>query len=706
MFASLAELASGHPRRTLILALVFVVIAGVLGGPVAGKLTSASNNFEDPSSSSVQVRHALERAQGANPNVSLIALVRAGQARAEQVAGQIAADPAVARVLGFFNTHNQAFVARGGGATYLAVSFRPIAPADEDKVAKRIEKRLQADRDVTLGGALIAGDQVGKQVGKDLGRAELLAFPILFVLSLVIFRGLVAALLPLLGGAVSIVSTFLGLRVVNSFTPLSIFALNLVTGLGLGLAIDYSLFVVSRYREELARGASSNEALRRTLATAGRTVLFSSLTVAAALASLLIFPQPFLYSMGIGGVFVALLSAANALIVLPAMLAALGPRLNAFALRRRRPSVARSETSGFWYRLAQGVMRRPGQVAILSAALLIAVGAPFLRIAFTGVDASVLPRSASARQVADALANDFPPNRAAPIYLQARGTGAAVASYRSRLPALAHVAAVSAPQRLDYRSWRLDVVSTQSALARGSKTLVTQIRALKTPLQVKVGGETAEFLDLQASLGAHLPYAGVTLAATTLVLLFLMTGSLILPLKTLAMNLLTLSATFGLLVLIFQDGRLEGVLDYTSQHALESTQPILLAAVAFALSTDYAVFLLTRIKEARDAGLSNSDAVAFGLERSGRIVTAAALLFCVAIGAFATSKIVFIKEVGVGTALAVIIDATIVRALLVPSLMKLLGGWNWWAPAPLRRFHTRLGISETDPAAASRVPNP
>jgi RND superfamily putative drug exporter len=436
------------------------------------------------------------------------------------------------------------------------------------------------------------------------------------------------------------------------------------------------------------------------MATAGRTILFSSLTVAAAVAALLVFPQPFLYSMGIGGVLAAVFAGAAALIVLPAILAALGGRVNAVAPARLRAAAARTarpETSGFWYRLSQAVMRRPGFVAAGSAALLIALGVPFLGVRFTGIDETVLPKSASALRVSEALEARFPVDRTSPVYVAVaapRSAAASVASLPPRLRRLSSVAGVSAPQSLRNGIWRIDVYSQRPALAPATKRLVRDIRALDVPMTVRVGGETASFLDLQSSLRAHLPIALLILALATVVILFVVTGSIVLPLKALLMNVLTLSATFGLLVLVFQDGRLESILRYTSQHALESTQPILLAAVAFALSTDYAIFLLTRIKEAREAGVSNTEAVARGLERTGRIVTSAALLICVAVGAFSISKIVFIKELGLGMALAVILDATIVRALLVPSLMKLLGAWNWWAPGPLRRLHERIGWSE------------
>ena len=345
MFNRLTNLASGRPGRVLLVTLLVVIVSVFFGGPVAGLLSSDNSNFEDPASQAVLARASLEQAADASPAVGLVALVRTGTnvstsaaARAEvrRVARTIAAEPTIARVVSYLTTGDAAFVSRDGTSTYLAASFKPVSGSAQEDGAKRIQKALEGDPRVTLGGDVIAGTQVGEQVGKDLTRAELLAFPILFILSLFIFRGAVAALLPLLTGLVSIVVTFLVLRAANGITPLSVFALNLVIGLGLGLAIDYSLFIVSRYREELARVGPGKEALRRTLATAGRTVAYSSLTVAVALAGLLVFPQRFLYSMGIGGIFVALISAASALIVLPAILALLGTRVNALSFRRWR----------------------------------------------------------------------------------------------------------------------------------------------------------------------------------------------------------------------------------------------------------------------------------------------------------------------------------------------------------------------------------
>ncbi len=508
-------------------------------------------------------------------------------------------------------------------------------------------------------------------------------------------------------GGLAIVGTFLILRIASEVGSISIFALNLTTALGLGLAIDYSLFIVSRYREEIAKSGPGLEAMKRVLATAGRTVFFSSLTVSAALASLLVFPQRFLYSMGLGGALVALFAALISLTVLPAVLTLLGNRVNAGApkfLQRRAEADARPDEHGFWYRLSRFVMRRPLPVATVSALFLILLGLPFLQIKFNTVDPTVLPDSASAHQAYDQVSTEFPPYHETPIWIDVEGGGPkAAAEVAGAVRGVEGVAEVQPPQRLAPGVTALQVVSENPFASDASEATVKAIRDLEPPsgTTVQVSGATADFVDFQSSLAEHLPIALAIVIAATLIILFLMTGSVILPIKSLIMNFLNLTAVFGLLVLIFQDGRLEGFLDYSSPGAIEQTMPILLFAVAFGLSTDYAVFLLSRIKEARDNGASDSESVAIGLERTGRIVTAAALLFAVAMGAFATSQIIFIKENGVGTALAVLIDASIIRALLVPALMELLGKWNWWAPKPLRKLHERWGISESA-AAPSR----
>jgi len=711
MFDSLARLADRRPRRVGLIAIALFLLAGALGGSVASRLDPYG--ADDPATETVEAREQLQDAGLRIPAVQVVVehapvAEASTRRRVGALERELRALPAVASVSGFYTTGSRDFVSRDGGSTYLAVALKPTADKPWQEAGGDVADRLASRPGILVGGAAVAQEQVNKQVEEDLRKAEMLAFPLLFLLSFLFFRSLVASLLPVMIGALAIVGTFLVLRIASEFGSISIFALNLTTGLGLGLAIDYSLFIVSRYREEIAKDGPGLAAMRRVLATAGRTVFFSSLTVAAALASLLVFPQRFLYSMGLGGALVALLAAAISLTVLPAVLTLLGTRVNSLSprfLRRRAEADTRPDEQGFWYRLSRFVMRRPVPIATSCALFLIVLGIPFLGIRFDTVDARVLPHDAGARQAYDAVTGEFPPYREAPVWVSVEGGGRAqvdrVAAAVRRTPG---IAAVYPPRPLRGGVTAIQAISAHPFTSEASQATVRQVREIAAPAgtTVLVGGATADFIDFQSSLTRHLPIAFAIIVLATLVILFLMTGSVVLPIKSLIMNVLNLSAVFGLLVLIFQDGRLEGLLDYTGTGGIEQTMPILLFAVAFGLSTDYAVFLLSRIKEARDNGASNTDSVAIGLERTGRIVTAAALMFAVAIGAFATSQIIFIKQNGVGTALAVLIDASIVRALLVPSLMKLLGKWNWWAPAPLRRLHDRFGISETGPSPARR----
>jgi uncharacterized membrane protein YdfJ with MMPL/SSD domain len=703
MFDALARLAQGRRKLVVAIAAIFFLAAGAFGSGVADKLDPYG--ADDPESEAVEARERLEK--DGHRGVGLVVLFQNTPAASEKseervtrIATELQSDRDVASVYGFGNSRQLDFVSRDGRSVYLTVALKATHDKRWQEAGERIAEKLSDEPNVLVGGPALAQAQVNDQVESDLQRAEMLAFPLLFLLSLLFFRSLVAAALPLLVGGLAIVGTFLILSVAAELGSISIFALNLTTGLGLGLAIDYSLFVVSRYREEIAKDGPGLPAMRRTLATAGRTVLFSSLTVAAALASLLVFPQRFLYSMGLGGALVALLAAAVSLIVLPAVLALLGHRVNSLApkfLQRRADADARPATHGFWYRLSRLVQRMPGRVAVMATVLLLTLGIPFYSLEFTSVDAQVLPQDRSARQVDDVLRAEFPPYRDTPINVLITGAEqeqiAEISTQVARQQGIERIMQMSTFLNGDAM---LPAISATPFISESSRDTVRAIRDIETPpgVRIMVGGASADFIDFQESLVDHLPLAVAIVVLSTLLILFLMTGSVVLPIKALLMNVLNLSAAFGILVFVFQDGRLEGLLDYTSQGALEQTMPVLLFAVAFGLSTDYAVFLLSRIKEARDAGASNADSVAIGLERTGRIVTAAALLFAIAIGAFATSEIIFIKENGIGTALAVLLDATIIRALLVPSLMELLGDWNWWAPRPLRRLHERFGLSE------------
>ena len=698
MPARLLQRLTARPRRSLLALLLLVGVAAALGGPVFTALQD-DGGFVAADAESVLAVEQLERATGTGATPAIIALVPTPTAeRGDLVAVEraLGALDGVAATASVASTDDTGLVSRDGRTAAVALTLR--ADADEDAVLGAVERTVADRPGVLLGGPLVANTQVSEQIKQDLGRAELLAFPLLLLLSFVFFRGRRPATMPLVVGVTTVLATFVLLRGINEVEPLSIFALNLVIGLGLGLAIDYVLLLLTRFREELARLGGGEDAvapaIATTMRTAGRTVVFSATTVAIALASLTLFPLNFLQSMGIGGAAVAIVAAIAACAITPVFLALWGTRL---AVEQASGDGAASR----WYRLSHGVMRRPGLIAVLTAVVMVSLALPALRAQWTPVDASVIPTSLSSRQVADALALDFPRDDSSPITVSVAADasdGAAVEGLAREIAALDGVARVAPAQPVSDDTWRIDIAAEGALEGTVAQGVVTGVRDLPTALGVRVGGEAAEFVDQQAAISDRLPHALVALALLTFVVLWVMTGSVVLPLKALVMNALTVGTTLGVLTLIFQDGRLEGLLGYTSNGGIESTDFVVTAAIVFALSTDYGVFLLERIKEDRARGLGERESVAAGLARTGAVVTAAAILLAVAIGAFSTSSVLFIKQIGVGAAIGVLVDAFIVRALLVPSLMALLGRWNWWSPAPLARLHARLGLAGGGPA--------
>ncbi len=754
MIDRLARLATERTRRVLILAGVVFLVAAAVGGPVVSILKSDNSEFQAHNAQNQQVLRAIKQATGQSAEYGVVALVPASAdvrthpaaaAEAQRVAGLLAAQRGFQRALYYgppgragASSHLPALVSRDGRATLVLAAF---SSQDSSAAAVAHVTPSLAGAGVRFGGNDVTYHEINERTAADLKRAETLALPILLLLSFWVFRGLIAAALPLLVGGFAIVLTFLVLRVIDQFLGLSIFAANLVTGMGLGLGIDYSLFVLSRYREELARTqaatdggeptdgrqlsrADASVAITRTLHTAGRTVLYSTLAVAGAAASMLVMPLRFLYSMGVGGATVALSAGAVSLMVLPAVLIALGPRINALAparLQRNAARAARAEESGAWYRLARGVMRRPGAVALGTAVVLLALASPALHLALTPADSHVLPPSAEPREVAEAITHRFAVNGAQTVTLVMHASPSeapAVAALARRAQAVAAGQATAAgpPRYLGRDTWTAELVPRGNVGSAANQQLVHNLRALATSGGVPggggapsvastllVGGGTAWFVDQKAAIAAHVPLTLAILAIVTAGFLFLMTGSLIVPLLALLMNLLTVAVGAGLLVVVFQHGHFSSLLGFTTIGGLEESNLVLLFIIAFALSTDYGVFLFARIKEAHDSGLPAREAVAHGLERTGRLVTAAALLFCVAIGAFMTSDIFFVKELGFGAALAVAIDATFVRALLVPALLGRLGERAWWAPRPLRALHQRIGLREGGGKPPARV---
>jgi uncharacterized membrane protein YdfJ with MMPL/SSD domain len=692
-----------HRRARFVLAVCVAgtVVMAVYGMGAFGAL--ALPKFEDPGSESVRAMNRLHDAAGYDVEAGLVVLVRdsrtlqrpAAQQELARLADEVRKEDGVARIQ--TPVENPKLLSRDGHSALIEANFRSSSEDGKRALVDRLKAKLKSDSlTVRVGGNTVAFNEIAETAETDLRRAELIAFPILAVLLVLVFRGLVAALLPLALGGVAVIASLAGLRLFNVAVPISITALNLVTSLGLGLAVDYSLFLVSRYREEIEDDAPSVDALVKTLTTAGRTVIFSALTVAAAVASLCLFPQRFLYSMGLGGTFVTLFAAFAAIVVIPALLAVLGNRVNSLSLARRPGKDHR----GRWYALARFVQSRPIPVALVAAALLLAAGSLALGMKTTSIDATVLPRSDAPRVVDLAFGGPFQANGDAPVSLALSAPEGPKGDERTRdvvarLDRLDGTRQVLPPRRVDADTVLVQAVPEAPPMTQSAGSHIQDVRAIpEVRHHALVGGPAADLVDFRASVLAHLPLVLAVLLTTTLVALFLLTGSVVLPLKSILMNALTLAATAGFLVFLFQDGRLHGLLGYEPPDAIELSSALLVGALAFGLSTDYGVFLLARVKELRDDGNDDPEALSLATQRTGGLITAAAALFVVAIGALATSTLVFLKEIGLATAFAVIVDATLVRVLLVPSLMRLLGAANWWAPRPLRGLHDRLGVRE------------
>jgi len=702
-----------YRRRLLVLVLAgaFIAAAGIWGTSVFGRLQTGG--FEDPQSESARAVTALEQDLGRQAtDVVVVYQAPSGSdltvddpAFADAVTAVLDGLPGtdVVAVSSYWSTGADAFVSADRHETYAALQ---LAGADEQArgdAYERIADDLEASGLTTLrGGSVPISTDINEQVSADIARAESLSTPVLVILLVIVFGSLAAASLPMAIGGLAILGAFTGLRVLTTVTDVSIFSVNIVTMLGLGLAIDYALFVVSRFREELHAGHEVEDAVAVTVATAGRTVAFSGVTVAVALSALLLFPQNFLRSMGYGGIFAVIVAMVSALTVLPALLAVLGHRVDALRVplpwAKRSPGRSADAEDGAWARLARAVMRRPLPVLVAVVAVLVVLGLPFLRVTFGGVDARVLPAGTESRLADEALSTDFSAGNAGnPIDVVVRDSTrpAALTSYVAALRAVPGVVTAEVARSEDGTA-HVVVTSLGEAQDRANLDLVTALRAVATPAgtEVLVGGMSASQVDLLDSVADRLPWVLLYLAATMFVLLFLAFGSVVLPLKAIVMNMLSLSATFGVLVWGFQEGHLSGLLGFTSTGYLEATQPVLIFAMAFGLSMDYEVFLLSRIREEWDLTGDNTRAVARGLQRTGGIITSAALLIVIVVGAFASSGITFIAMIGVGLTVAILVDATLVRALLVPATMRLLGRWNWWAPAPLARWWARYGLRE------------
>jgi RND superfamily putative drug exporter len=717
MLAALAELIDRHPWRVLATALAVTAVSAPLGIHVRDHLRP--RGFDVAGSDSAKARELVAEASGTDPANSVLALIRLpapyGAGRAQrlirQVEQKLRRDADVVAVLDASSAHNPAMIARDRRSTYLIAAVRPLSDKQQEEAGKRLLAAFAGDRQVALGGNPVANHEISKTIEDDLRRAELLALPLIVLLSFFLFRGFVASLLAPIAGGITVLVSFFLLRELASLTSLSIYALNLVTGLSIGLSIDWSLLLLSRYREERAKTTDLRLALRCALGPAGRTIFFSALTVAASLAVLLVFPLRFLRSMGYGGLIASTVAMLVALLVLPTILRLLGGHVDALTLPRWRDPKRLAVPSRLWGRLGHLVTDRPIPVATLVVALTITVATPISRVHWTTVDASSLPTSAQAFQ-ADRTINrsrEFVHNGGTPFYLAlkappaAAGAAAALADRARRLDG---VLAVAPPHFLGADTWQINLIAAQAPYRAATQNLVHELNALRSAYPIFVGGDAAAFHDERNAIGAHLPLAIALLSAATLLILFLLSASLTAPLLALLMNALTLAAAFGALILIFQDGRFESLLGYTSQGALDLTIPLVLAALVFAISTDYGVFLLSRVREARLHGRTDRDAIGGSVATVGRIVTSAAVLFAVSIGVFGTSNIIVLKILGIGTALAVLVDSVLVRCLLLPAVLRLLGGRAWWLPPSLARLHRRIELHEGGASPAEPCPPP
>jgi len=711
-------------RRSLWIAGVIALLSLVGGGIGSAHLTSSLSDYDAPGSAVVLAQHAIQRVTQANPEEGYEVVIRTGStigassplpSRVKEIVALLHARPEVKQVFDYANTGDASMIAKGGNLTVVVAT---VGAVQEKQAVSALQLAIAAQpslrSNVWLGGPTVADVQIAAVSSQDLGRAELYALPFLVLLLLLIFRRFRAAMLPLLGALFAIAITLGAMGLIIVFLPLSVFALNLVIALGLGLSVDFSLLMFSRFREEYGRQGSLEAAIATARKTAGHTVLFSALTVASAMATLAIFPERFVYSMGIAGAIVVLAAGAFALFVLPSLLMVSGERLVARPSSRRRSRGAAADTStGRWYRIATTVMRRRIVMALSAVLVLVVFAAPFLHVAFTGADASALPASSSAGTAYALVQNKFPSFSEAPATLvvnAAHAAPGALASLQAAADAVPGVKAVSKFEHIGGSLWESNVALSSTPLSPAAQQTAKSLQALASPGRLTVIGQTASFLTLQKSLESRIPLVLGLIVLIALIMLFAMTRSILLPLMAVVMNILTIGATFGMLVWAFQWGHLQHLLGFNAPGALQSTSLIIILAVVFGLSTDYGVFLLGRMKEEHDAGMSPDESVARGLDHTGGIVSSAALCLALAMGALVLSRLVFVKELGLGVAFAVLIDATVVRAILVPASMKFLGSAAWWSPTSkgsssrhMRIPATTLSLNHVQPDVADLV---
>lgn len=696
MFAKLGHLIARRSKAVLLLSIIGTIFAGTIGTQVFSRFDTGG--YSDPNSDSAKVWEYLEDNFGVtDPFVVMTITTPTGsvddaevEAKARVLESQVRAEPSADRVLSYWSALKPPSMrSTDGKSAFLFVYLKSSDFTEIDKNGGYYQDRYEGEFQgltVRTAGDAIFANAINGRIQDDLKLAEAISIPLVFILLVIIFGALVASAMPLVIGVTAILGTFFGLYLLTLFTDVSIFALNLTTGLGLGLGIDYALLMVNRFREELQRGADRDTAIINTMKTAGRTVFFSGLVVMLTLISLIFFPLNFLKSMGYAGTIVVALAVIGAIFPLPALLHIIGTKVNKGLVRKR---AIRQSDEGRWSAIARFVMKRPIPVVILSGLILTLFIAPIRGIEFSQVDSRVLPKSDPAYQASKFITDNFPGQESNPLEVIFPNGGSDLASveeFSKQLAGVEGILRVSPPQ-VSGELVRVTAIHSMPPRSPEGQALITQIREIPTGLEHLVGGVAADYTDSQNGISRTLSWVLLWVTIAVLVMLFGFTGSLLLPIKAVLLNFISLAATMGILTWIFVDGNLGFLVgDFINTGTLDTSSMVLIAIVAFGLSMDYEVFLLSRIKEEHDAGHSNIESVAFGLQKSARIITAAAFILAIVFAAFVTSGVTSIKMLGFGVAFAILLDATLVRAFLVPALMRLFGEWNWWAPKSLRRF--------------------
>lgn len=711
-------------RRKAILAtyLIFIAVAGGVGVGVFGNMKS--QGYDNPASESAQVDELLRNDfQIRDASVAFIVDLpqpvtsAASQAAVSEIAAEVAQEPHVETVLTYWTAGQPAsMISTDGKATVISIYFdKQLDSETASNLAGDIQDRydgMRGDVRIYVAGLETVYHAINTTIQDDLVKAESIAIPLNIVMLLIIFGTAVAAGLPMVVALGSIAGSFLTLYLISQVTDISVFALNLITGLGLGLGIDYALLIVNRFREEIHAGHDIASSVATTVATAGRTVFFSGLAVMLVLSSMVLFPQYFLKSFAYAGISVVFFAIVASIFALPAVLAMLGRNVDKWTIRR---SALATHDDGGWAWIARTVMKRPSFFSLAAIALLALLALPAAHVKFGQVDDRVLPptspvaiAAAESRERFDGQSGTpvevlVPRASASPAELEklARDIAAddGVVSVLTPTVLINHGQETKlpspAPQQATDQYNRMSVVLADGPRQSTSVDFVKKLRESDLPTGRLIGGASAIYLDSQSGISDHMPQVITWLTIATLLVLFMYTGSILLPIKAVVLNLASLAATLGLITHVFQEGNLKWLVgDFTVTGVIDTSSLVLIAVVAFGLSMDYELFMLSRIKEEHDNGADTTDAVSFGLQRSGRIISAAAILIALVFATFVTSGVTSIKMLGLGTAFAIMLDATIVRAILVPALMRIAGKWNWWAPGPLARFHRRFGITD------------